>query len=61
MNQPTLFDTTPSPVKTFELSQKRKDGSLANVTFIKASTMDEAEEVAKVALCIGEKVLTEIN
>jgi len=61
MNQPTLFDTAATPIKTFELSQKRKDGTLSSVTFIKAHTLADAEEIARPAMCTGEKVFTEIN
>jgi len=46
-------------MKTFELFQKRKDGSISSVTFIQAFTLKEAKEIAGVCFCVGEKVLTE--
>lgn len=58
MNQTSLF--TPLEKLTFELLQKRKDGTLSSVTFIKAYTKDEAEEIARPAICIGEKALREV-
>ena len=47
-------------MKTFELLQKRKNGSLSSVTFVRANSMEEAELITYPAMCVGEKVLREV-
>ena len=47
-------------MKTFELSNTKRDGTLVNVTFIKAESMEEAEKIAEPCWCTGVKVLTEV-
>lgn len=51
----------PNYMKTFELLQTRKDGTLSSVTFVKAANIDEAKLITDPAMCTGVKVLREVK